>query len=214
LSYKPNDNPFDKTIAEWKRLVLIVKILLLFLLSCNDSYATDVLVDITARLVKTPITQGEFQQEKRLKILRKPLLSTGVFTYSQTKGVIWQTLTPIPSLLLVNEARLMTGQGEQSIPPAFGKVFKAMLGGDLEQLSEGFIITGENKKTEWQCHLTPKDELLKKIISSIALSGDTELRSLEMQEVNGNSTRINFTKMTHPAQLTSEQQADFERLSP
>jgi hypothetical protein len=35
-----------------------------------------------------------------------------------------------------------------------------------------------------------------------------------MQEVNGNSTRINFTKMTHPAQLTSEQQADFERLSP
>jgi hypothetical protein len=194
--------------------VIIFKILLLFLLSCHYSYAADVLVDITARLVKTPITQGEFQQEKRLKILRKPLLSTGVFTYSQTKGVIWKTLTPIPSLLLVNEARLLTGQGEQAIPPAFGKVFKAMLGGDLKQLSDGFIITGENKKSTWQCQLTPKDELLKKIISSIVLSGDTELRSLEMQEVNGNSTRISFTKMTHPEQLTSEQQADFERLSP
>jgi len=191
-----------------------IKIGLLFLLSFNHSYAADVLADITARLVKTSITQGSFQQEKRLKILRKPLLSTGSFTYSQSKGVIWKTLTPIPSLLLVNEAHLLTGQGEQAVPPAFGNVFKAMLGGDLQQLSEGFVITGEAKKSAWRLQLTPKDELLKKIISSMVLSGDTELRVLEMQEVNGNQTRINFANITHPEQLTSEQQADFERLSP
>lgn len=193
---------------------MISKAILLFLLSCNLSYAADVLADITARLIKTPITQGEFQQEKRLKILRKPLLSTGAFTYSQSKGVIWKTLTPIPSLLLVNDARLLTGQGEQAVPPAFGKVFKAMLGADLQQLSDGFVITGEDKKSAWTLQLTPKDEMLKKIISSIVLNGDTELRMLEMQEVNGNITRISFTKITHPDQLTSEQQADFERLSP
>jgi hypothetical protein len=189
-------------------------IILLFLLSCNLSYAADVLTDITARLIKPPITQGEFQQEKRLKILRKPLISTGSFTYSQSKGVIWKTLTPIPSLLLVNDAHLLTGQGEQPIPPAFGKVFKAMLGADLKQLSGGFVITGEDKKSAWTLQLMPKDEMLKKIISSIVLNGDTELRVLEMQEVNGNTTRISFTKITHPEQLTSEQQADFERLSP
>lgn len=194
--------------------MIILKALLLFLLSCNLSVATDVLADITARLVKTPITQGEFQQEKRLKILRKPLISTGTFTYHQSKGVIWKTLTPIPSLLLVNEAHLLTGQGEKSVPPAFGKVFKAMLGADLKQLSDGFVITGEDKKTAWTLQLTPKDELLKKIISSMVLSGDTELQVLEMQEVNGNTTRISFTNITHPEQLTSEQQADFERLSP
>jgi hypothetical protein len=189
-------------------------VILLFLLSCNLSYAADVLADITARLIKTPITQGEFQQEKRLKILRKPLLSTGAFTYSQSKGVIWKTLTPIPSLLLVNDAHLLTGQGEQAVPPAFGKVFKAMLGGDLKQLSDGFVITGEDKKSAWTLQLTPKDEMLKKIISSILLSGDTELRSLELQEVNGNLTHIIFTKITHPANLLSEQEADFESLSP
>jgi hypothetical protein len=172
------------------------------------------LTDITARLVKTPITQGEFHQEKRLKILSKPLISTGTFTYSQSKGVIWKTLTPIPSLLLVNEAHLLTGQGEQAVPPAFGKVFKAMLGGDLKQLSDGFVITGEDKKNAWTLQLTPKDELLKKIISSIILNGDTELRGLEMQEANGNISRISFTKISHPAELTNEQQADFEHLSP
>ena len=196
--------------------MILIKTLLLLLLSftLNHSYADDMLARITARLVKTPMTQGVFQQEKRLKILRKPLISTGTFTYHQSKGVIWKTLTPIPSLLLVNESHLLTGQGEQAVPAAFGKVFKAMLGGDLNQLAEGFLITGENKKPTWQLQLTPKDELLHKIISTILLTGDTELRVLEIQEVTGNLTRISFTQVTHPAHILTEQEADFERLSP
>jgi len=194
--------------------VIILKALLFFLLPFNYSYADDALTEITSRLVKTPITQGNFQQEKRLKILRKPLLSTGLFTYHQSKGVIWKTLTPIPSLLLVNDTRLLTGQGEQAVPAAFGKVFKAMLGGDLKVLSEGFDISGTNQKTTWQLQLKPKDELLKKIISSLLLSGDNELRHLELQETGGNLTHIDFVNITHPDHLSPEQQADFEHLSP
>jgi outer membrane lipoprotein-sorting protein len=191
-----------------------LKVLLVFLLSSGQSYADDVLAQITAHLAKTQITQGDFQQEKRLKILRRPLQSTGSFTYHQSKGVIWKTLTPVASLLLVNDTRLMTAQGELSVPAAFGKVFKAMLGGDLKQLSDGFSIIGSDQKTAWQLELKPKDELLQKIISSIALSGDTELRSLEIREAGGNLTQIKFDKITHPTQLTSTQVADFEHLSP
>ena len=195
-------------------LMILIKTLLLFLLTFNHSYAADVLAQITARLAKTEITQGDFQQEKQLKILRKPLQSTGTFTYHQSKGVIWKTLTPVASLLLVNDTRLLNGQGEQAVPAALGKVFKAMLGGDLNQLSDGFSITGTIREASWQLALTPKDELLKKIIGSMALSGDHELRLLEIQEAGGNMTRITFDHITHPAELTPEQEADFEHLSP
>jgi outer membrane lipoprotein-sorting protein len=195
-------------------LSIFLKALLLLILLLGQSNADDVLTQITARLTKAEITQGNFQQEKRLKILRKPLLSTGSFTYHQSKGVIWKTLTPIPSLLLVNESHLLTGQGEQAVPLAFGKVFKAMLGGDLNQLSEGFVINGEDKKPTWQLQLTPKDELLKKLISTIMLSGDNDLRLLEIRETGGNITRIKFAQITHPTQLSHEQEADFERISP
>ena len=191
-----------------------LKVLLLFFLAFNYSYADDVLTQITTRLAKTPIINGNFQQEKRLKVLRKPLISTGTFTYHQSKGVIWKTLTPVASLLLVNDTRLLTGQGEQAVPAAFGKVFKAMLGGDLEELSDGFSITGSDQKTSWQIELKPKDELLKKIISSFVLSGDNELRLLEIQEAGGNMTRITFAQITHPTHITPEQEADFEHLSP
>lgn len=193
---------------------IFLKILLLILFSFNHSHAGDVTSQITSRLVKTEITQGDFQQEKHLKILRKPLISRGTFTYHQTKGVIWKTLTPVPSLLLVDDIRLLTAQGELAVPAAFSKVFKAMLGGDLKQLADGFSISGTDQKTSWQLELKPKDELLKKIINSIVLSGDNELRLLEIKEGGGNITRIKFDQITHPTQLTAEQEADFEHLSP
>ena len=193
---------------------MILKALLLFLLSFGHSYAGDVLAQINARLVKTVITNGNFQQEKQLKILHKPLISTGVFTYHQSKGVIWKTLTPVVSLLLVNQSRLLTNQGEQAVPATFGRVFQAMLGGDLTQLADDFSITGTDQKASWQLQLKPKDELLQKIISTIVLSGDNELRLLEIQETSGNITHIKFDQITHPMQLTREQESDFERLSP
>ncbi|MEQ1484368.1 outer membrane lipoprotein carrier protein LolA [Methyloglobulus sp.] len=192
----------------------IFKALTLFLLLSNPIYADDVLTRITSHLSKAPVTQGSFQQEKHLKFLRKPLLSTGSFTYDQNKGVIWKTITPIPSLLLVNDEHLLTAQGEQALPPAFGRVFKTLLGGELNTLSEGFEIVGREQKTTWQLQLTPKDELLKKVIKSIMLSGDFELRQLEINELNNNLTLIKFSEITHPDRLSNEQQAEFERLSP
>ncbi|MCF7964720.1 MAG: outer membrane lipoprotein carrier protein LolA [Methylobacter tundripaludum] len=195
--------------------MILIKALLLYLLACGLGVADEaVLTEIAARLAKTPIAQGDFHQHKQLKILHKPLVSKGTFTYDQSKGVIWKTLTPVVSLLLVNESKLLTGQGEQAVPAAFGKVFKAMLGGDLAALTDGFNIAGTDRKTSWQLELTPKDEMLKKIISTMLLSGDTELRWLEIREAAGNVTRITFDSITHPAQLTDEQEADFERLSP
>lgn len=188
---------------------------MLYLLAFSQSVADEaVLAEIAARLAKTPITHGDFHQQKHLKVLHKPLISTGSFTYHQSKGVIWQTLTPVVSVLLVNESKMLTGQGEQAVPAAFGKVFKAMLGGDLAGLTGGFSVTGIDQKIAWQLELTPKDEMLKLIISIMVLSGDTELRWLEIRETGGNVTSITFDNITHPAQLTDEQTADFERLSP
>ena len=193
---------------------MLIKSLLLFLLLLNQCYAIDILEIIAVRLVKTPITQGEFRQEKHLKFLSKPLLSSGTFTYHQSKGVIWKTLSPVTSTLLVNDVKLSVGQGEQAIPPAFGRVFKALLGGELKRLGETFDITGKDQASGWQVHMTPKDEMLKKIIRSIRLTGDSELRLLMLEEVNGNSTRIQFAEISHPDQLSLTQQSDFERVSP
>ncbi|MEQ1529594.1 MAG: outer membrane lipoprotein carrier protein LolA [Methylococcales bacterium] len=192
-----------------------IKLLIVYLLVITQSLAEQaVLAEITNRLSKTAITQGDFQQQKHLKVLRKPLISSGAFTYHQSKGVIWQTKTPVASLLLINETKLLTGQNTQAVPAAFGKVFQAMLGGDLAALTEAFDISGSDHNTSWQLTLTPKDELLKKVIVGMQLSGDSELRRLDILEAGGNSSQINFTNINHPTHISPEQAAEFERLSP
>jgi hypothetical protein len=192
-----------------------MKLLAIFILMIplRTGLAADPLADIGARLVKTEITEGRFRQEKNLKVLKKPLISTGTFIYHRSRGVIWQTLTPVSSVLLVNQTRLMTAQGEQALPPAFGRVFTAMFGGDVQAMKEGFDISGTNDKTAWKLQLKPKDALLQKIIVDMQLTGGKELQRIDIKEANGNFTRITFDRITHPETLTPAQEADFERLS-
>lgn len=74
--------------------------------------ADDVLEQIKTRLTATEFVQGQFHQEKRLKFLSKPLISEGEFTFSQGRGVIWNTTKPVVSQLLVSDSRLLTSQGQ------------------------------------------------------------------------------------------------------
>ncbi len=174
----------------------------------------DELNQISAHLSQATITQGAFQQQKQLKFLRNPLNSNGTFVYHQSKGVIWKTLSPVPSTVIINDNRLLTDQGEQAVPAAFGKVFQALLGNNLNFLTEGFTIAVSHHDAVWQLQLEPKEPLLKKLFLHIKLSGDQELRQMELEEFNGNQTQIHFEHITHPSELASEQEVDFARLSP
>jgi Outer membrane lipoprotein carrier protein LolA len=194
--------------------VIYLKALVLFLLTASVGMADELLDQIQARLTRAAITRGAFEQTKQLKVLRKPLVSNGTFIYDKSRGIAWKTLSPVPSLLLISDTRLWTAQGEQPVPAAFGKVFQAMLGADLAQLAAAFEITGAARKTSWQVSLVPRDEMLKKVISRMQLSGDHELRLLEIFETNGNSSTLRFQNISHPDRLAVGEEADFAHLSP
>ncbi|MGR9086646.1 MAG: outer membrane lipoprotein carrier protein LolA [Gammaproteobacteria bacterium] len=188
-------------------------VFVLLLLPFPNAQAADLLGEIDARLERAEITQGSFRQEKKIRVLKKPLISTGVFTYHRRKGAIWKTLTPVPSVVLVNERRVITRQGEQALPEAFGRVFTAMLGGDLSLLAEGFETSGSHQHATWRLQLIPKEDMLKKLSAGIELTGDKALRLLDITEANGNFTRLSFERISHPAELTPEQETEFDRLS-
>ena len=118
------------------------------------------------------------------------------------------------SSLLINDSRLISEHDTQAVPTIFAKTFKAILGGDFAALTDSFNISISDKSTGWQMLLTPKDEFLKKIITSISLSGDSDLTSLIIREASGNNSQIIFSNITHPNELTFEQQTNFARLSP
>jgi len=46
--------------------------------------------------------QADFIQEKHLKILIRPLVSTGTFTFQTPQSLRWEYLAPVPSVLLMH----------------------------------------------------------------------------------------------------------------
>jgi len=186
----------------------------LWLLCPALALADDILDQVRVRLNPAEIAQGYFRQQKQLAFLNKPLLSEGEFVYWQHGGVIWKTLSPVASTILVGDERMLSAQGEQTMPPSFGRLIPALLGGDLARLREDFVVSGEMRELVWQLHFVPKDPLVAKAIAEVVLSGDSDLRGLEIRETGGNQSRIVFDNISHPTQLTPEQVAEFERLSP
>lgn len=193
-----------------KRLILG----LLTLISLSVAVAGDILDQVAVRLNRAEIALGRFRQEKQMVFLNKPLLSSGEFVYWQRGGVIWKTLEPVTSTLLVGDERMVSDQGEQALPPSFGRLIPALLGGELAQLREDFEIRGELHAEAWRLQFVPKDPVVAKAIAEVSLSGDSDLRGLEIHEVGGNQSSIVFEQINHPPQLTPDQAAEFERLSP
>jgi outer membrane lipoprotein-sorting protein len=50
--------------------------------------------------------QADFVQEKHLKILVRPLVSTGTFTFQAPQSLRWEYRTPVPSILLMHGGRV------------------------------------------------------------------------------------------------------------
>lgn len=50
--------------------------------------------------------QADFTQEKHLKILQKPLISTGTFIFAAPDSLRWEYRTPIPSVLLMHDGTI------------------------------------------------------------------------------------------------------------
>lgn len=50
--------------------------------------------------------QAEFTQEKHLKILKKPLVSTGRFIFAAPQSLRWEYHAPIPSILIMHNGSI------------------------------------------------------------------------------------------------------------
>jgi outer membrane lipoprotein-sorting protein len=50
--------------------------------------------------------QADFTQEKHLKILARPLISTGKFTFAAPQSLRWEYTTPIRSILLMHGGKI------------------------------------------------------------------------------------------------------------
>lgn len=178
------------------------------------------LASLQAQLAKHQIVRGEFTQLRHIEMFEQPLSSAGKFLLDKQNGLLWQQNSPFPVNLVLTQDKLrqtFANQPPQVItekenPMAFyfSHLFLSVFHGDTQQLNKQFTMTLHTGDGQWQLNLTPRNEPLNSVFTSITLTGRDDIDGLILQEVRGDKTEIQFTNQNHqPERLTHAEQTQF-----
>lgn len=174
------------------------------------------LAQIQKMVARPPVMCGEFDQQKTLVGLKRPVRSTGRFCALTEKGVLWNTLTPFASTLRLSREEIVQSQGDRVTSrlsareePTVGVISEllfSVLAGDFDRLRAGFKLEATALPTTWHAKLVPKESGMKRVISAIELNGSDFVRQITMIEASGDRTVISFANIaTGPTALQPDE---------
>ena len=173
---------------------LVISLLMLF---CLPVLADDSLLgSLSSKAKNIESFSGSFVQNRKIVVLPLPLISDGEFSYHHQTGMIWTTLNPVQTTVIISSNGIQMEDSE-SVRRTVGspQIAKALLGlflGRLESLSEQFFIEASGNTSEWQLNLKPKNDLLAAEITSIDIHGKETTESVAISDANGDSSSLTF----------------------
>jgi outer membrane lipoprotein-sorting protein len=181
--------------------------------------ADDAMQAIAREVARPAVLRGEFSQEKQVAGFRNPLRSQGRFVVARERGVIWTTLKPFPSEMVITAERILSRQPdgstrveldarEQPAMRSVNAILFALMSGDVQALSSQFTVDAQRDAEGWTLALTPKSPMLAKAFSALQLRGDRYVRQVDIVEASKDRTRLTFTALTEaPATLAADEAA-------
>ncbi len=176
----------------------LLRILGLTLLLSARVNATELSPSINSLAQFNPLTvaTGTFVQNKFFTVLKNPISSTGNIYFDQKLGFIWETTQPIYSAMILKQDGLYSVDHLQQVKRiknagSIAAILMNAISGDVATLSKEFTLSENNKN---QCvQLTPKNEVIAKVMRVIELCGSGTVEHLVLFETSGNRTEIDVT---------------------
>ncbi len=157
---------------------------------------------------------GSFRQERRLSMLKDPVVSTGRFYCDKPDKLRWELITPEPSGFLVNGATAKQWKGKEGTSDAFDarqnhvirlivdQIF-AWATADLKWIEQRYNVT-VLKDDPIALKLVPRDSKERRYVDHIRILFEAEtnyVQCVDIVEKGGDSTRIVFSGMIMNSQL-------------
>jgi len=172
-----------------------------------------------ANLAKNPIIKGNFDQEKYLSRFNRSLMSSGNFIITAENGMVWETLKPFPSTMIMGKNFIMQirPDGRKSVLSAQGNetftqmadVMSSVFSGQIQELLENFEVYFSGGVSDWNMGLLPRDSVLASIVTRITMSGDSAIRSIRLFEQTGDVITYKLLNLNFPAGLSDHEEAFF-----
>ncbi|HYG05267.1 MAG TPA: outer membrane lipoprotein carrier protein LolA [Stenotrophomonas sp.] len=180
------------------------------------------LAQVQQRVARPALLRADFVQEKQVAGFRNPLRSQGQFVLAQQRGVIWRTLKPFASDVVLTRDRILSRQADGSVQVevdgrqqpalrAINAMMFALMSGDVQAMSTSFQVRAELlPDNAWRLHLTPRSPMLAKAFASLQLEGDRYVRKVEIEEANHDRTRLSFDnfRLAPPLDAAEEKSLD------
>jgi outer membrane lipoprotein-sorting protein len=206
-----------------KSFVLVLALAVLPSLSVSAAPAVPPeLAQVQQRVARPALLRADFVQEKQVAGFRNPLRSQGQFVLAQERGVIWRTLKPFPSDVVLTRDRILSRQADGSVQVevdgrqqpalrAINAMMFALMSGDVQAMSASFQVRAELLPDNgWRLHLTPRSAMLAKAFASLQLEGDKYVRKVEIEEANHDRTRLSFDNFRLAPPLAADEEHSLE----
>ena len=169
-----------------KKIFLIASIVFLFNTALANVFDSPVkLENITKQMPKMGSIKCTFKQEKNIKNLSKPLISSGDFEFIQGKGVYFHTKYPVQ-----NEVNYTSEKYKQ-----INDIVSALSSKKYSKLEKDFDFYYLGNINNWTLGMKPKKSSdAYNYISSITINGKENIDKIAINQTNGNNTTIWFEK--------------------
>ena len=174
---------------------------------------------ISANLAQNPIITGNFVQEKYLSRLGRSLRSTGNFIITAKQGMVWETLRPFPSTMVLGNdfilqsrpdgrASVLSAQGNETFTQ-MAAVLSSVFSGQSKRLLENFEVYFSGSVSNWNIGLLPRDSIIASFVTKITMNGDLTIRSIRIFEPNNDVITYSLSNHSYPTALNAHEEAFF-----
>ena len=170
-------------------------------------------------LAEKSVIKGNFTQEKYLSRFKRSLDSSGNFLIAAKEGMVWETLRPFPSTMIMGKDFIMQirPDGRKSVLGAQGNetftqmadVIGSVFSGQINKLLENFEVYFTGNVSDWNMGLLPRDRVFASFVTKITMSGDSAIRSIRLFEPNDDIITYTLLNPGYPAGLNDYEKAYF-----
>ena len=140
----------------------------------------------------------EFTQTKTVAALANPLVSNGVLGLSAKHELVWQTVRPLKSTLVIganglrqfNRNDQLVNELANPVATQMAQVFLSLLSGNTAALKTSFMQSLTCEGDNWQLNLVPATDELKNMLESLTLTGAENIEKISFREARGDQTEI------------------------
>ena len=170
-----------------------------------------------------PGLSTRFREERRLALLKEPLVSHGTLHFAPPNLLVRHVEEPVESTVLLREDTLLisTPAGNQTfrvdantLVRAFVDTFLLLLSGDAPALRENYQIHFEpvegGATGEWRIRLEPRRAPLSEVVAFFDLRGiDRRVMEMRLRELSGDETLTQFFDVNTDRRFS---ESEFQRL--